>query len=89
MEKTPYDAVNFRQLAGGLAAAAAMANLPMIPQNQDVSFGIGWGHYQGFNGLAIGGQFRISANGVARLSMTGTLERNLPYTVGGGIAWSW
>ena len=87
--RSPYDAVNFRQLAGGLAAAAAMANLPMIAHDRDVSFGIGWGHYQGYNGLAIGGQYRFSPNGVARLSMTGTLERNLPYTVGGGVSWSW
>ncbi len=84
-----YDAVHFRQLAGGFAAAAAMANLPMLERDRTLSLGVGLGHYQGYTGLALGGQYRFSPNGVAKISVSGTLERNLPYTVGGGVAWSW
>ncbi|MGW8169889.1 MAG: YadA-like family protein [Sulfurovaceae bacterium] len=87
------DAVNLNQLNGiendmskGIAAATALANIPQVDQGKTYSLGIGYGHFNGENALAIGGSWRYNTDGIMKVSV-GTGGSGA--TVGVGTAMSW
>ncbi|MBL4645869.1 MAG: hypothetical protein JKY99_05365 [Rhizobiales bacterium] len=56
---SPYDAVNLRQLQGGLASLAALSSLPTPQAGKNHTFGVGFG-YNGYGySVALGGQSQI------------------------------
>lgn len=87
------DAANMNQLNGvendmskGVAAATALANIPQVDQGKTYSLGIGYGHYNGENALAVGGSWRYNTDGIVKASL-GTGGSGA--VVGIGTAMSW
>ncbi|MDD5405670.1 MAG: YadA-like family protein [Sulfurovaceae bacterium] len=88
------DAINLNQLNGtekslskGIAATAALANIPQVDQGKTYSFGIGYGNYNSENAVALGGSWRFNNDGIFKASVgTGGSGET---TVGAGAAWSW
>ncbi len=90
------DAVNLNQLNGiendmskGIAAATALANIPQVEAGKKASIGLGYGHYNGENALAIGGSWHFGAqsDGIMKVSVgTGGSGET---AVGAGASWSW
>lgn len=87
------DAVNLNQLndvendmSKGVAAATALANIPQVDQGKTYSLGIGYGHYNGENALAVGGSWRYNTDGIVKASL-GTGGSGA--VVGIGTAMSW
>ena len=84
-----YDAVNCRQLKevrGGVASTAAMANIPALDERRKVSFGIGLGVFKSSTTVAIGGNFRMSPSSIFRVSVG---HAGSTYTGGMGAALAW
>lgn len=84
-----YDAVNFGQLReayGGIAAVAAMANIPAPPPGKQFSIGVGFGNFEGENAFALGGAARLTDN-VSFQASIGQSDDNS--TVGAGVGFSW
>ncbi len=84
-----FDAVNVRQFAGAIASVTAMANIPGLDTGKDASFGMGIGNFMGKTALAMGGSYRLSANGVLKASLAANTAGNTKPAVGVGVGWSW
>lgn len=90
---TRYDAVNYGQLKevsetanAGVASVAAMANLPSPPSGKRFTLGLGFGHYEDQNAVAVGGAAMLHE----RLHLKASLGRaNDNNTIGAGIGFSW
>ncbi|MCK9453510.1 MAG: YadA-like family protein [Bacteroidales bacterium] len=90
------DAVNLNQLndiendmSKGIAATTAIANIPQVEAGKKASVGLGYGHYNGENALAIGGSWHFGAqsDGIMKVSVgTGGSGET---AVGAGASWSW
>ena len=90
----PGDAVNFGQLqetrkilAGGIASATAMANIPLVDQNKQFAVGVGLGGYDGQTSIAVGASYRINPTTVLRGSLGGGNASKTAVGVGLGISW--
>jgi len=90
----PGDAVNFGQLqetrkilAGGIASATAMANIPLVDQNKQFAVGVGLGGYDGQTSIAVGASYRINPTTVLRGSVGGGSANKTAVGVGLGISW--
>lgn len=91
------DAVNLNQLnsaingiqnqvntnKAGIAGVTAATNLPGLSAGQKYNFGVAWGNYQAYNGLAIGGHARVTDNVTLKVSGSGTSG---VYSGGAGLA---
>jgi hypothetical protein len=84
-----YDAVNVRQFAGAIAAAAASARIPALDAGKTFSVGAGYGSYMGKNALAVGANLRVNANTTVGASLaTGTDSSSKAlFSVGGAMSW--
>jgi len=90
----PGDAVNFGQLqetrkilSGGIAATAAMSNIPLVDTNKSFAVGVGLGGYDGQSAIAVGASYRISPSAVIRGSVSsGSAAKT---AVGAGFSFSW
>ena len=86
--RADFDAVNVRQFAGAIAAVAAQANIPALSAGQDRTFGMGVGNFMGKSALAMGMNFRGSANSVYKATVSSGLNNGMKQTVlGVGGAW--
>lgn len=87
--KSDFDAVNFRQLEkayAGVAGVAALAAIPEPPWGKHYSLGIGVGHFQGQNAVAIGYKGSISRS--VRMTM-GYSHAGKASTYNAGVAFNW
>lgn len=80
------DAVNLNQLnsaingiqnqvntnKAGIAGVTAATNLPGLSAGQNYNFGVAWGNYQAYNGVAIGGHARVTDNVTFKVSGSAT-----------------
>jgi len=91
-----YDAVNFGQLdevkkqeSRGVAALAAITNIPQVEQGKTFNLGVGVGGFNGETGWAIGGSLRVARDGILKASVgsAGSGGSKAVWGVGGG--WSW
>ena len=88
------DAVNFGQLqetrrllSGGIAASAAMANIPLVDHTKKFAVGVGLGGYDRQSALAVGGSYRVNPTTVVRGSVaSGSASKT---AVGVGVGFSW
>lgn len=87
------DAVNMGQVRGmesmlsrGVASVTAAANIPNTDAGKTFSFGLGAGHFNGYNAVAVGGGYRAPGGTQikASLSLSGSEK-----SVGVGAGWSW
>ncbi len=84
-----HDAVNMRQLRqahAGIASAAALAAIPQVQPGKSFNFGIGYGHFEGENAVALGMKAAYREN----MSFTGGISRssgNTTVNAGWGISW--
>jgi hypothetical protein len=91
----PFDAVNVRQLKAletllsyGIASSAAMANLPALDQTKEFSMGMALGNFNSQSAFAIGGQYRIAPNAIAKASFSsGVASPQMAFGI--GVGWSW
>lgn len=90
-----FDAVNVRQLRAvkrGLAATAAIANVPMVDTGRSFSFGMGVGGYDGEHATAVGVSARPTQNLALRASVGHAFsgDRSGAQTTWGvGASYSW
>ena len=84
-----FDAVNVRQFAGAIAATAAMGNIPALGAGENGSFGLGVGSFMGYQGLAMGGNWRVAENTVIRATLATNTGDKRRTVAGVGAAWSW
>jgi autotransporter adhesin len=74
--------------AGGIAATTAMINIPApVSAGSTMSFGVGIGSYDGQTAIAVGGQKRISDNGLVRFGIASGTGKGAKPAVGLGAAW--
>jgi hypothetical protein len=90
----PTDAVNVRQLgalesqmSAGIAGTMAMSQLPTIMSDQNYSFGLALGTFNGESALAVGGTARFENNMTVRGALQNSTAGGLGVAV--GIGWSW
>ncbi|MDR8833105.1 Autotransporter adhesin EhaG [Burkholderia pseudomultivorans] len=89
----PSDAVNLRQLHavarrayGGVAAATALSMIPDVDTGRRMAFGIGTGHYMGYQAVALGASMRFGEN----LKLRAGAGLNAAATTwGAGASYSW
>jgi hypothetical protein len=91
--KSPYDAVNVRQLDavakkayGGIASVAALAGIPDPIEGKNVSFGVGYGNYSGQQAVAFGARANI-AKMVRVTAGLGFSSGRTAASTGIGISW--
>ena len=89
----PYDAVNFRQLKdvketaySGIASVAALAAMPDPIQGNKFSMGLGYGHYEGQDAVAIGFKGVVMKNVIATVGV-GYSGSNTTTNAGLGFSW--
>ena len=75
-----------KRLNAGIAGVTAISSIPYIAGNT-FSYGIGLGNYQNGNAIALGGQYKVSSNGNARLNISWDSSQNV--TLGLGLAGGW
>jgi hypothetical protein len=90
-----HDAVNYGQLKrveqraySGIAAVAAMANIPPPAQDKSYSLGVGYGNYLGEDAMAIGGKTYVGKKRRVMLSASVGYTNQNP-TTGVGASYSW
>lgn len=90
--RSDYDAVNYQQLkqvAGGVASASAMANIPQVDQNKTIAIGAALGHFQSMTSLALGASYRMAPSAIIRASVSsnvGRSEKDWVYGLGAGFS---
>jgi hypothetical protein len=67
----------------GIAGVTAATNLPGLNHGQKYNFGVAWGNYMAYNGMALGGNARITENVTMKLSGSATSG---VYSGGAGFA---
>lgn len=67
----------------GIAGVTAATNLPGLVQGQKYNFGLGWGNYLAYNGIAVGGNARVTDN--VTLKVSGSATSGV-YSGGAGLA---
>ena len=75
-----------KRLNAGIAGVTAISSIPYMAGNI-FSYGIGLGNYQNGNAIALGGQYKVSSNGNARLNISWDSSQNV--TLGLGLAGGW
>jgi len=70
----------------GIAAVAAMAHIPQVPQGHNFAIGLGYGHYEGEDAVALGASARVHENVILKAS-AGFSGSNTTYGIGGGVSW--
>ena len=84
-----FDAVNVRQFAGAIAAAAAMTNIPQVPMGQKGTFGFGAASFMGKSAIAMGTSYRFSENGILKASASVNNGGKQRPIISIGAGWSW
>ncbi len=96
----PTDAVNVSQLnavqsslnklndiaSQGIASATALSQIPDLNEHQRMNIGVGVGHFNGQDAIAIGAKFRVGDN--TRVNI-GAAESGGNATIGAGIGYGW
>ena len=67
----------------GIAGVTAATNLPGLNSGQKYNFGVAWGNYMAYNGMALGGNARITEQVTMKLSGSATSG---VYSGGAGLA---
>ena len=67
----------------GIAGVTAATNLPGLNSGQKYNFGVAWGNYMAYNGVALGGNARITERVTMKLSGSATSG---VYSGGAGLA---
>jgi hypothetical protein len=66
----PTDAINVRQMAGGVASASALAGLPQVEAGKSFGVGLGGATYMGQNAAAFGVSARIKESLILKAGVT-------------------
>lgn len=67
----------------GIAGVTAATNLPGLNANQKYNFGVAWGNYMAYNGIALGGNARLAEK--VTLKVSGSATSGV-YSGGAGLA---
>lgn len=78
---------NKRSANAGIAAVAAMANIPQVTEYQTFALGAGVGSREGESAVAVGFSARASQNVVIKASVAGDTQQS--WTVGAGVSYGW
>ena len=70
----------------GVASATALSQIPDLNEHQRMNIGVGVGHYNGQDAIAIGAKFRVGDN--TRVNI-GAAESGGNTTIGAGIGFGW
>ena len=71
----------------GIAATAAMANIPQVEKNKTYSLGVGAGSYNGYGAVAVGGSVRMAPNAILKGSVAKGGSGKTTYGVGAAFSW--
>ena len=79
---------NDKKLRGGIAGAAALANIPQVTQAGSNLLGVGVGNYRGESAVAVGYSKANESNKVI-FKMSGSATTQGDFNVGAGIGYQW
>ena len=79
---------NDKNLRGGIAGAAALANIPQVTQAGSNLLGVGVGNYRGESAVAVGYSKANESNKVI-FKMSGSATTQGDFNVGAGIGYQW
>ena len=79
---------NDKKLRGGIASAAALANIPQVTQAGSNLLGVGVGNYRGESAVAVGYSKANESNKVI-FKMSGSATTQGDFNVGAGIGYQW
>ena len=79
---------NVKKLRGGIAGAAALANIPQVTQAGSNLLGVGVGNYRGESAVAVGYSKANESNKVI-FKMSGSATTQGDFNVGAGIGYQW
>lgn len=79
---------NDKKLRGGIAGAAALANIPQVTQAGSNLLGVGVGNYRGKSAVAVGYSKANESNKVI-FKMSGSATTQGDFNVGAGIGYQW
>ena len=79
---------NDKKLRGGIAGAAALANIPQVTQAGSNLLGVGVGNYRGESAVAVGYSKANESNKII-FKMSGSATTQGDFNVGAGIGYQW
>lgn len=78
---------NRKVASAGIAGAGAMANIPQVTQNGNVSVGAGIGGYDGEQAVAVGFSARVSESVTTKVSVSTNTQSEVLWGAGVGVEW--
>lgn len=87
---TDFDAVNYRQLKNvkyGVAASAAMANIPQVGPGEKLTLGAGVGSFDNQSALAIGMSYRLAPAAILKASVAAAGSSRATFGLGAAVSW--
>jgi hypothetical protein len=87
--KASFDAVNVRQLFGGIAASMAAAPVITDLQRGENGFGMGMGHYGGYSAVGIGLSRYTHSGILLNVGVSRGIQEGSRTAVRGGIGFKW
>jgi hypothetical protein len=78
---------NRKVASAGIAGAGAMANIPQVTQNGNVSIGAGIGGYDGEQAVAVGFSARVTDSVTTKVSVSTNTQSEVLWGAGVGVEW--
>lgn len=78
---------NRKVASAGIAGAGAIANIPQVTQNGNVSIGAGIGGYDGEQAVAVGFSARVTDSVTTKVSVSTNTQSEVLWGAGVGVEW--
>lgn len=74
-----------KEMSGGIAGVAAMANIPQVRGVGNVSVGVGIGHFNSESAVALGTSYRYNEQVTAQFSVSANTGNDIQPVIGAGV----